>query len=175
MYRNKTDLTGRIFTRLTVVEEHGRSNSGHVLWRCICECGTEVITTTSNLLKNAVKSCGCYSRDIARDRMRRGDIKKGWDQKCKYCGKVFTSISNKQVYCCDECSFLDRLMPQDSGCIEWQGNRNNEGYGVLRASINGSSRKMVQAHRYSWYRVNGDIPSDKCLCHVCDNRACVRC
>lgn len=171
--RNKINLVGKVFTRLTVLEESGRSNSGHVLWRCLCECGKEVITTTSNLLKNQVKSCGCYSRDSARERLKRGEIKTGWDTVCKYCGKPFKTLSVKQVYCCDECSFLDRLELKPGGCVEWKGNRNNQGYGVLRASINGNPRKMVQAHRYAWYRVNGDIPSDKCLCHTCDNPCCV--
>lgn len=96
----------------------------------------------------------------------------GWIAKCKHCGKEFKCVSTKQLYCCDRCSFLDRRKEVESGCIEWQGNCNNQGYGVLRASISGSPRKMVQAHRYAWYHFFGHIPEGLCVCHKCDNRKC---
>lgn len=97
----------------------------------------------------------------------------GWTAKCAHCGKTFHCVSVKQKYCSDECSFLARCKPQPSGCIEWQGNVNNQSYGVLRASINGEPRKIVQAHRYAWFRAHGNVPKNMCICHKCDNRECV--
>lgn len=56
------DLTGMQFTRLTVLEPVRRK--GKLMWRCLCSCGKEVITTKSSLKSGESKSCGCYSREI---------------------------------------------------------------------------------------------------------------
>jgi hypothetical protein len=57
-------------------------------------------------------------------------------------------------------------------CTEWTGTISPFGYGVLGRKIDGKT-KSILAHRYAWYRVNGDIPERICVCHTCDNPACV--
>lgn len=165
--KNLNHLEGCIFGRLIVIKEVERGKSGHVQWLCRCECGNETIVTSSNLLKGKVKSCGCLIREKSKETIKK--IPKGWITYCKHCGKEFRAQSHKQIYCSVECSFLDRLKKQANGCIEWQGNINNQGYGVLR----GNDKKIIQAHRYAWERVNGKIPDGMCICHKCDNRKCV--
>ena len=59
------DLTGQKFGRLTVIERAGSNKHKKALWRCVCECKNEVITTTSQLKSGKTKSCGCYSRDMS--------------------------------------------------------------------------------------------------------------
>lgn len=54
----KEDLTGQKFGRLTVIKDTGMRQSIHPVWECICECGS-VINVTSSNLKNGVQSCGC--------------------------------------------------------------------------------------------------------------------
>ena len=66
----KIDMEGKRFTRLLVLSESGRDKWGQVLWNCICDCGKEVITQGINLRKERVKSCGCYSLDMHRDRFK---------------------------------------------------------------------------------------------------------
>lgn len=66
----KIDMEGKRFTRLLVLSESGRDKWGQVLWSCICDCGKEVITQGINLRKERVKSCGCYSLDMHRDRFK---------------------------------------------------------------------------------------------------------
>lgn len=166
------NLIGKRFSRLLVLEKAPSGKAGHVRWKCRCDCGNEVIATSSNLARGAVQSCGCLQ---AENRIKYGtpNMRVGWNTHCKHCGVEFRTISNKQVYCSDDCSFLDRLKKIDeTGCLEWQGNVNNQGYGVLRA-FSGGVRKMVQAHRYAWERVNGKIPDGLCICHKCDNPRCV--
>lgn len=71
-------------------------------------------------------------------------------------------------------SVLERFMKkikvdEVSGCWEWQGSTNNEGYGWF--SYEGHARL---AHRVSFLLFKGAIPkihSD--VCHKCDNRCCV--
>jgi len=52
-------------------------------------------------------------------------------------------------------------------CIEWTGSFGTHGYGVL-----GGHRGEL-AHRKAWSEANGPIPKGMCICHTCDNRACV--
>lgn len=68
MPRKMIDLTGRKFGRLTVIENAGRDRHRCVLWRCRCECGCETIVTSSHLISGFTKSCGCYRREVTRDR-----------------------------------------------------------------------------------------------------------
>lgn len=170
--KTNLDLVGKIFGRLTVVEKASSGKYGHVRWKCVCACGAEKTVTSSNLLRGSIKSCGCYIKEIMKQKEHQKGLGQGWEEKCEYCGKVFHCLSTKQTYCSDECSFLARAKPVDSGCIEWQGFIGAQGYGILRANI-GQGRKIVQAHRYAWYRKNGEIPDGMCICHKCDNRKCV--
>ncbi len=55
-----------------------------------------------------------------------------------------------------------------TGCWHWPGSKNKDGYG--RVWLNKTYRL---AHRYSWEFHNGAIPSGLCVCHHCDNPACV--
>lgn len=42
------------------------------------------------------------------------------------------------------------------------------GYGGFNVSS-----KIWKAHRFSYFLANGDIPGNLCVCHRCDNPACV--
>lgn len=58
------DLIDRRFGSLTVVEQvqSRKSPCGTTrkMWRCLCDCGNEVIASTSNLINGNTKSCGCW-------------------------------------------------------------------------------------------------------------------
>ena len=66
--RNKLELAGQKFGRLSVLYECGRSKTGKVLWTCRCECGNECIVSGVKLKNQDTRSCGCLRRDIARER-----------------------------------------------------------------------------------------------------------
>ena len=53
-------------------------------------------------------------------------------------------------------------------CWEWQAGLDSDGYG--RIQFDG---KRQGAHRFSWILHNTDIPQGMCICHRCDNPACV--
>ena len=167
-FGNYGNLTGKTFGYL-FVKSFLYSKNGHKYWLCKCSCGKETIKTSNNLVTGRSKSCGCYKVK----RLKELHIKpKGWITKCVHCGKEFRTVSNKQIYCSDECSFLDRAKLMPNGCIEWQGCKNTQNYGVLRIHVNGKN-KMIGAHRYAWERINGKIPDGLCVCHKCDNPKCV--
>ena len=58
--------------------------------------------------------------------------------------------------------------PNSSGCIEWQGTRNQQGYGKVQRN-----RKAIHAHRYAYERAHGPIPEGLVVRHKCDNPPCV--
>ena len=62
---------GDHFGRLMVIgfAGHSRTKSGKskLLVKCKCSCGNVIITPSNNLITGDTKSCGCYSKDIARE------------------------------------------------------------------------------------------------------------
>ena len=56
-----------------------------------------------------------------------------------------------------------------SQCIEYEGKRNRNGYGVSY-----KQGKPVGAHRVAWEQANGPIPDGMHVLHRCDNPACIR-
>lgn len=67
------DLTGQIFTRLTVIKHVGNSSDGGKTYLCRCTCGQERIVRSGNLRSGHCCSCGCFSAD----RSRNGNVKHG--------------------------------------------------------------------------------------------------
>lgn len=54
------------------------------------------------------------------------------------------------------------------GCLEWVGHRNGRGYGTIQVD-----RRSNLAHRLAWEMVNGPIPADLTVDHLCFNPGCV--
>ena len=61
------DLTGKKFGRLTVLCREGTyqrpSGNKEPTWRCVCECGNEVVVQSSNLKRKNTLSCGCLQSE----------------------------------------------------------------------------------------------------------------
>ena len=66
-----------------------------------------------------------------------------------------------------------------SGCWNWVGTKDSEGYGQLEilgglaGPIRGGKRHVVFAHRAAFTIANGPIRDGLCVCHHCDNPSCV--
>lgn len=65
------------------------------------------------------------------------------------------------------------FVEKSDGCWNWTGRKNDKGYGRLWCGP-----KHLSAHRISWRLHHGPIPDDGthhsiCVCHHCDNPACV--
>lgn len=57
------DLTGHVFSRLTVLKHIGRTKSLKQLWICHCDCGGFVRVDSGRLVSGNTKSCGCYLKE----------------------------------------------------------------------------------------------------------------
>ncbi len=64
---NLRDLVGEEFGRLRVVQQSGRSTDGHVMWRCVCVCGSRVEVQSNSLVRSSggTRSCGCLRREVS--------------------------------------------------------------------------------------------------------------
>ena len=67
--------------------------------------------------------------------------------------------------------FWDRKVVSPTGCWEWAGARDKDGYGQT-PPLDGRSG-AVRAHRLAWTLTNGPIPKGLLVCHHCDNPACI--
>lgn len=62
-----TDMTGRIYGRLTVISR-AETVRKQTRWRCRCSCGTETVVHAGNLRSGGATSCGCFMREHAATR-----------------------------------------------------------------------------------------------------------
>lgn len=62
---SKLDLTGHVYSRLTVIEPAERVRN-KTAWLCRCECGRECIAITDALRAGTKKSCGCWYEETRR-------------------------------------------------------------------------------------------------------------
>jgi hypothetical protein len=75
--------------------------------------------------------------------------------------------------------FLKKVIPEpNSGCWLWIGGSFKSGYGTVYVGGGRSAPRYEQAHRLSWKLFRGPIPAGDhhgttCVCHSCDNPACV--
>lgn len=59
----REDLIGKRFGRLMVLDYVYSNRYRAPYWRCLCDCGNEVIARGSELKVGNVRSCGCFHRD----------------------------------------------------------------------------------------------------------------
>ena len=65
-------MTGRRFSRLTVISEQPRDKNNVRRWLCSCDCGNEKVIYQNALCSGVTKSCGCYSAEQTSKRMSQG-------------------------------------------------------------------------------------------------------
>jgi hypothetical protein len=107
------------------------------------------------MIKRTCKYCG---REFV---VKKDTIKRGYGKFCSF--KCFLKERDKTP----EIRFWSRVK-KTSGCWEWQGCKNDKGYGQFRVN-----KILIYAHRFSYELHKGKIPRGKFVCHHCDNPACV--
>lgn len=69
-------------------------------------------------------------------------------------------------------SQIDRYTVSETGCWVWGGALDRYGYGTVSMKI-GGRRRLIGAHRVSWWAHRGPIQGGLQLDHLCRNRACI--
>src|SRR5439155_7554401 len=59
---------GDRFGRLTVLGDTRYRKGRQIVWLCRCECGSETTVRSANLTRRLTTSCGCYRRQLTRER-----------------------------------------------------------------------------------------------------------
>jgi hypothetical protein len=57
------DRTGMKYGRLLVVADAGVGKSKKRLWQCVCDCGTETVVVSGDLVTGHTQSCGCFKME----------------------------------------------------------------------------------------------------------------
>ena len=57
------NLTNQKFGRLTAIKPVGTNKHHRVIWKCLCDCGNVLETTSDSLIKGRTKSCGCLAHE----------------------------------------------------------------------------------------------------------------
>lgn len=69
------DLTGQRFGRLEVLSRAndyiGKNGRKRTCWNCKCDCGNECIVRSECLKSGATKSCGCYNKEVAKNKVKK--------------------------------------------------------------------------------------------------------
>lgn len=126
------------------------------------------------------------TRTVRLDRTE-GSVKPTQESKtCRFCGETFTRRTKvataefaKRRYCSNECR--DRARPSivedydisESGCWEWRGRMDANGYGKAYDAMRPPGHRVDWAHRVSWRRHRGEIPAGMELDHMCENTRCI--
>lgn len=96
-------VPGQRFNKLVALEEIRRD--GQTFWKCLCDCGNEIIALANNLKKGNTKSCGClkindltgkrYGKLFVAERLRTDEYGKTWYRcKCDCGNENIVSQSN---------------------------------------------------------------------------------
>lgn len=64
--------------------------------------------------------------------------------------------------------FWTRAIRQPNGCLLWSGSVDSWGYGTVKVN-----RKTMKAHRVAFFLANGELPTDRLVCHTCDTPRCI--
>jgi hypothetical protein len=57
------DITNRRFGRLVAMEPTEERRGGSVVWLCECDCGNFPKVSSTNIVKNTARSCGCLQKE----------------------------------------------------------------------------------------------------------------
>jgi len=71
MQGKKTDWVGVVQGKLTIKSDAGKNKHGSRLWRCVCECGNEVVKSSNDLhqgLMSCSRACGISESNKRRSR-----------------------------------------------------------------------------------------------------------
>ena len=61
------NLKNKRFGRLTVIKKLEKPQgvkSAYAYWLCKCECGNEIVASSSSLRRGHTRSCGCLAKDL---------------------------------------------------------------------------------------------------------------
>jgi hypothetical protein len=65
----RKNYSGIRYGRLIAKDFSHSDDNGRIYWKFLCDCGRESISRIDMVKNGHTKSCGCYMKDVSRDRM----------------------------------------------------------------------------------------------------------
>lgn len=141
-----TDLTNRIFGKLTGIKPVEKTHNGHYKWLCQCDCGNQTIVFASNVLRGLTTSCGCASSELASARWTTHGLTKNnkklvhvWHTMISRCTnpkyKFFSTYGGRGIKVCE------RWLRGFEFFYEDMGSSYKEGLTIDRIEVNGNYEK----------------------------------
>lgn len=101
------DLVGQRFGRLVVQERVESDIKRSTFFECLCDCGSTIIATGSNLRRGGYTSCGCYRRSVkATHGMHNTTEYNIWRQMLQRCtnpkARYFENYGGRGITVCEE-------------------------------------------------------------------------
>lgn len=104
----RLDLLNKRFAKLTVLSNGKKDKYNRRLWKCLCNCGNIKHVSSSDLVSQKVKSCGCLNTLF-----KKRELNPNWNGGatiyiCKACGQFFEryhpiSEHHTNEYCSNKC------------------------------------------------------------------------
>ena len=107
----RENLSGKKFGRLTVLDLDHTDWNNISFWRCLCDCGNEVVVRSTSLKNGMSKSCGCYKREVTIKRMKKHGLCDHplyvvWTDMKRRCHNetdpAWVNYGGRGIYVCDE-------------------------------------------------------------------------
>ncbi len=179
-YMKTEDITGQKFGYLTVLEYAGSGEKHRqAMWKCKCDCGTEIVVIGAHLKSGHTKSCRCH-----------GNPQK--EVQCKICSNLFKEkISRikggRGKYCSRECyaEMLRQRPMEEHG--NWRGGlsfepyptkwtedlkesiRKRDGYSCCECGEEQNGKKL-SVHHIDYDKENLDPKNLISLCRSCHTK-----
>jgi len=100
-------LIGKRFGKLTVIAREPNNKWREAMWKCVCDCGGETITTGKHLRSGHTTSCGCIKMQrITKHGLHKNrlySIHHNMKQRCyNENNKDYNRYGNRGIVICDE-------------------------------------------------------------------------
>lgn len=125
-HNNFRDLTHCRFGRLKVIEFIGKTcgtPNPKFIWKCLCDCGLEILARGSNLVSGNTSSCGCFQSEIAAKRLFKHGMRRSpewlvWAGMRRRCedpsNKSFKNYGGRGIFVCERWQEFSQFF-QDMG------------------------------------------------------------
>lgn len=134
--KQRLDLVGQKFSRLTVISFHGLDKRRNSRWLCRCECGAEKVACGGNLKRGNVQSCGCLLRQKDPNALHLNPEFKMWMSMRRRC--TDHKAPNFPIYGGRGISVCDRWMASFTDFLSDMGARPSSVHQIDRIDVNGN-------------------------------------
>ena len=102
------DLTNMKFNKLHILERAENDKFNKPQWKCVCECGNEIIVKSQHLINGNTKSCGCLRKinHTKKHNLRNTEHYSEWKGMKNRCANpnntAFKNYGGRGITVCDE-------------------------------------------------------------------------